>query len=44
MKNIYRYDKTPTTAPKGKECKCPKCGNSFYISGGKCYSCGYGGK
>ncbi len=36
------YDKTPKTAPEGEECKCPNCGNSFYISGGKCYSCGYG--
>lgn len=43
IKIIYRYDKTPKIAPKGKECKCPKCGNSFYISGEKCYSCGYVG-
>jgi hypothetical protein len=39
---IMSYDKTPITAPSGNECKCPKCGNSFYISGEKCYSCGYG--
>ena len=43
-KKVYRYDKTPKPpVPKGNECKCPKCGNSFYISGGKCCSCGYGG-
>lgn len=41
LKYVCRYDKTPKTAPEGKECRCPKCDNSFYISGGKCYSCGY---
>ena len=20
---------------------CPKCGNSFYVQGAKCYTCGY---
>ncbi len=24
----------------GQECRCPKCGNSFYIKGEICYSCG----
>jgi hypothetical protein len=41
---IMRVDKTPPTTPKGNECKCPQCGNSFYISGGKCYSCGHNEK
>lgn len=24
----------------GDECKCPNCGNPFYIKEKKCYSCG----
>ena len=39
--SITKYDKTLPETSKGNECKCPKCGNSFYISGRKCYSCGY---
>lgn len=26
---------------RGGDAACPKCGNKFYIFGGKCYSCGY---
>ena len=35
-------DKTPNynEVRKGEECKCPNCGNSFYIKGTTCYSCG----
>ena len=42
MKKELRYDKTPATSRPGEEAKCPKCGNSFYITGSKCYTCGYG--
>jgi len=36
------YDKTLNykDVKKGEECKCPKCGNSFYVKGNVCYSCG----
>ncbi len=33
--------KPASSVRTGEECKCPKCGNSFYIKGGKCYTCGY---
>jgi ribosomal protein L37E len=39
---VYRYDKTPDKSEVGQEAKCPKCGNSFYITGSTCYSCGHG--
>lgn len=26
---------------KDNECPCSRCKNHFYISGGKCYTCGY---
>ena len=39
---MNRYDKTPNASQvrNGEECKCPNCGNSFYIKGSKCGSCG----
>ena len=39
---MNRYDKTPDAdnVSNGDECKCPSCGNSFYIKGSKCGSCG----